>query len=68
MGRMIQRITLLWIMGDREAEWREEMKEGIVVVGVRERRWIVQSGILAACSSEIKRICSISKYSWLFYI
>lgn len=61
-GRMIQRTTLLWIMGVREVEWREERKEGNVVVGVRERRWRVQSGILAVCSLEIKRIGSISKY------
>lgn len=47
LGRMIQRITLLWIIGVNEADRREEMKEGIVVVGVRERRWSVQSGIVA---------------------
>ena len=46
-GRIIQRITLLWIIGFREASRREERKEGSVVEGVRESRWRVQRGIFA---------------------
>lgn len=48
-GRMIQRTTLLWTIGVNGAERREERKDGIVVAGVRERRWSVQSGIVAVC-------------------
>jgi hypothetical protein len=37
VGRIIQRTTRAWVMGVIEWVRREERKEGIVVVGVRER-------------------------------
>lgn len=47
VGRMIQRITLAIVRGLREVLVRRVLRNWvIVVVGERERRWIVQSGIL----------------------
>lgn len=47
-GRIIQRITRDMTSGFREgdAEWRVERKDGIVVEGVRERRWTAQRGMV----------------------
>ena len=48
LGGMIQRITRDMMSGFRASflEWRGFRKEGRVVVGLRERRCIAQTGIL----------------------
>jgi hypothetical protein len=46
VGRIIQRITFEMVRGLIEVEWRVERKFWREVEGVRERRLMVQTGIL----------------------
>lgn len=46
VGRMIQRITRDMTRGLRSVDERDKRNLGIEVEGLRERRWIVQIGIL----------------------